>query len=345
VPGVLTASIDAKKSIGLKLYEPLVVIMDDNPYTILGVTKDATDAEIKRVYRKLARQYHPDRNPNDAAAEEKFKSIQSAYDKIGTKDSRKEYDNRDRMNDMFGNGSPFSGFGGGFSGGVDIGDMFSQFVGGRGRTQSSVNQNRERKNSSNDEIKKGSDIESALDISLEDAVKGADIKFNHRRLKICKKCKGTTFGTTKGCSECNALGITTRESTITVKVPPGAVQGQQLRLKRMGNEHPKGEPGDLIINIRLDAEEGRRWENGRLIQEAPISYSTLILGGKIQIRTPSNKRIQIDIPANSKIGDRRRLNGHGHDGGPLDIEFTIKEPEKLTKEQIQALKKLKETGL
>jgi len=117
--------------------------MDDNPYTILGVTKDATDAEIKRVYRKLARQYHPDRNPNDAAAEEKFKSIQSAYDKIGTKDSRKEYDNRDRMNDMFGNRSPFSGFGGGgFPGGVDIGDIFSQFVGGRGRAL--INRERER---------------------------------------------------------------------------------------------------------------------------------------------------------------------------------------------------------
>ena len=215
---VLTASLEAKKSIGLKLYGPLVLIMDDNPYTILGVTKDATDAEIKRVYRKLARQYHPDRNPNDAAAEEKFKSIQSAYDNIGTKDSRKEYDNRDRMNDMFGNGSPFSGFGGGFSGGVDIGDIFSQFVGGRGRTQGSVNQQRERNTSKNNEIKKGSDIESALDISLENAVNGADIKFNHRRLKICKKCKGTTFGTTKGCPECNALGIITRESTITVKV-------------------------------------------------------------------------------------------------------------------------------
>lgn len=320
--------------------------MDDNPYTILGVTKDATDAEIKRVYRKLARQYHPDRNPNDAAAEEKFKSIQSAYDKIGTKDSRKEYDNRDRMNDMFGSGSPFSGFGGGgFPGGVDIGDIFSQFVGGRGRTQSSVNQQRERETRTNNEIKKGSDIESAIDISLEDAVKGTDIKFNHRRLKICKKCKGTTFGTTKGCTECNALGITTRESTITVKVPPGAVQGQQLRLKKMGNEHPNGEPGDLIINVRLDAEEGRRWENGRLIQNVSVSYSTLILGGKIQIRTPSNKRIQIDVPKNSKIGDRRRLNGQGHDGGPLDIEFSITEPEKLTGEQIQALEKLKETGL
>ena len=169
--------------------------MDDNPYTVLGVTKDATDAEIKRVYRKLARQYHPDRNPDDAAAEEKFKSIQSAYDKIGTKESRKEYDNRDRMNDMFGNGNPFSGFGGGFSGGVDLGDIFSQFVGGRGRTQNTMNQHRERNSGRpNNEIKKGSDIVSALDISLDDAKNGAEIKFNHRRLKICKKCKGTTFG-------------------------------------------------------------------------------------------------------------------------------------------------------
>ena len=82
-----------------------------------------------------------------------------------------------------------------------------------------------------------------------------------------------------------------------------------------------------------------------MIQNVSVSYSTLILGGKIQIRTPSNKRIQIDVPKNSKIGDRRRLNGQGHDGGPLDIEFSITEPEKLTGEQIQALEKLKETGL
>ena len=250
------------------------------------------------------------------------------------------------MSDIFGNGSPFSGFGGGFSGGVDIGDIFSQFVGGRGRNHNTMNRQRERnENITGNETYKGSDIESALDISLSDAISGTEIKFNHRRLKICKKCNGRTFGTTKTCVECNALGITTRESTITVKVPPGAEQGQQLRLKKMGNEHPNGEPGDLIINIRLDAEEGRRWENGRLIQDVPISYSTLILGGKIQIRTPANKRIQIDVPENSKIGDRRRLNGHGHDGGPLDIEFSIMEPDKLTEKQRKALQVLKETGL
>ena len=113
--------------------------MADNPYVVLGVPKDATNAEIKRVYRKLARQYHPDRNPGDAAAEEKFKSIQAAYDSVGTVEARKEYDSQGRVQDMFGNGNPFSNFGGGrgFSGGGDIGDIFSQFMGGgRSRQQS-----------------------------------------------------------------------------------------------------------------------------------------------------------------------------------------------------------------
>jgi molecular chaperone DnaJ len=324
--------------------------MADNPYAVLGVPKDATNAEIKRVYRKLARQYHPDRNPGDAAAEEKFKSIQAAYDIIGTAEARKEFDNQGRGQDMFGSGNPFSNFGGGgFPRGPDIGDIFSQFMGGRNQQQnqnfrSKPREERTQRQATN-ESQKGSDIESGLDITLENAVVGTDIQFNHRRLKVCKKCNGSTFGTTKNCSECNASGVSTRESTITVKVPPGAIHGQQLRLNTLGNEHPNGEPGDLIINIRLDADEGRRWENGRLIQEVAISYTTIILGGKIQIKTPNNERIQIVVPARSKIGDRRRLNGHGHDGGPLDIEFSILEPEKLNKKQIAALEKLKELGL
>jgi molecular chaperone DnaJ len=321
--------------------------MADNPYVVLGVPKDATNAEIKRVYRKLARQYHPDRNPGDAAAEDKFKSIQAAYDTIGTAEVRKEYDNENRMQDMFGKGNPFSNIGGGFSGGVDIGDIFSQFMGGRSQPQSNdfINNRRQRGPKKNSEKEKGSDIESGLDISLEDALKGTQIKFNHRRLKKCKKCNGTAFGTTKNCPECNGLGVSSKESTITVKVPAGAIHGQQLRLNKMGNEHPNGTPGDLKINIRLDAEDGRKWENGRLIQEVAINYTTLLLGGKIQIKTPNNQRIQIEIPPRSKIGDRRRLNGHGHDGGSLDIEFTILEPEKLNKKQVEALEKLKGLGL
>ena len=324
-------------------------MMADNPYVVLGVPKDATNAEIKRVYRKLARQYHPDRNPGDAAAEEKFKSIQAAYDSIGTVEARKEYDNQGYAQDMFRGGNPFSNFGtgGGFSGGVDIGEIFSQFMGGKNHKQTKDFQSSSTRKESNisNETENGSDIESGLDITLDDAIKGTNVKFSHRRLKKCKKCDGRAFGTTKGCLECKGLGVRTRESVITVKVPPGAIHGQQLRLNKMGNEHPHGKPGDLIINIRLDAEDGRRWENGRLIQEVPINYTTLLLGGNVQIKTPSNNRIQIEIPARSKIGDRRRLNGQGHDGGSLDIEFTVFEPDKLNKKQISALEKLKDLGL
>ncbi len=101
--------------------------MPEDPYRTLDVSKDASDAEIKRAYRKLARQYHPDRNPGDAAAEERFKAIQSAYESIGTAEGRSQHDQQRRMEEMFQGGRRRSPFGG-----VDIGDIFSQFMGGRG---------------------------------------------------------------------------------------------------------------------------------------------------------------------------------------------------------------------
>ena len=101
--------------------------MAEDPYRALGVSKDSSDAEIKRAYRKLARQYHPDRNPNDTAAEERFKSIQTAYESIGSSEARREWDQQRRMEEMFRGGRPSSGSSRGF----DFGDLFSQFVGGR----------------------------------------------------------------------------------------------------------------------------------------------------------------------------------------------------------------------
>jgi len=237
--------------------------VDVGPYEVLGVSKDATDAEIKRNYRRLARQYHPDRNPNDVAAEDRFKSIQTAYEKIGDSSARQEFDQKKRMEDMFQRNRGNS-FGGGF-GGFDIGDMFSQF---RGRGQENVQNKSNNMNNLSQEVK-GSDIESGLDISLEQSINGANIRFSHRRFKVCENCKGSSFGTSKGCSNCGGKGVKTKSSTITIKVPANAKHGQLLRLKKMGHEHPQGEPGDLIISLRLDAEEGRRWENGRLVQEAP----------------------------------------------------------------------------
>ena len=331
--------------------------MGEDPYRVLGVSKDATDAEIKRTYRKLARQHHPDRNPGDAAAEERFKAIQAAYDQIGTAAARKEYDQQIRMEEMFARGGGgFSGFGGsggfrggGFGGGqgFDFSDILNQFMGGMGGAEPQF-QRQSRKQARQSQpppVQKGPDIEAGIDISLEQALSGTKIEFGHRRLRICERCEGNSFNSRKPCPKCSGKGVETRSSTITVSVPSGAQHGQQLRLKKMGHEHPQGEAGDLLITIRLDAEEGRRWEGGKLIQEVPIPYSKLILGGAVRIRTPAGKRVQIEVAEGTRIGDRRRLAGHGHNGGPLDIEFVLAEPDKISKQQKKALDNLKESGL
>lgn len=342
--------------------------MADDPYRVLGVSKDATDAEIKRSYRKLARQHHPDRNPGDAAAEERFKAIQAAYESIGTAAARKDYDQQRRMEEMFARGgNPFSGFGGSRGGGgggnpfasrgsgsgqsgFDFSDILNQFMGGMGsepQFQQGRGQPRQqsRQAAQPPPVQRGPDIEAGIDINLEQALSGTKIEFGHRRLRICKRCEGSSFNSRKTCAQCSGKGVESRSSTITVTVPSGAQHGQQMRLKKMGHEHPQGEAGDLLITIRLDAEEGRRWEGGRLIQEVAVPYSTLMLGGKTRIRTPAGKRVQIEVTEGTRIGDRRRLAGHGHDGGPLDIEFVLAEPESLTKQQKEALDRLQESGL
>lgn len=339
--------------------------MSEDPYRVLDVDKDSTDAEIKRSYRKLARQHHPDRNPGDAAAEERFKAIQAAYDTIGTAAARKEYDQQRRMEEMFARGgNPFSGFGGSRGGGnpfvsggfgsgqsgFDFSDILNQFMGGMGgepQFQQGRGQGRSqaRQPQQAPPVQRGPDIDAGIDINLQQALSGTKIEFGHRRLRICKRCNGNSFNSRKTCPQCSGKGVESRSSTITVNVPAGAQHGQQLRLKKMGHEHPQGEAGDLLITIRLDAEEGRRWEGGRLIQEVAVPYSTLMLGGKTRIRTPAGKRVQLEVAKGTRIGDRRRLAGHGHDGGPLDIEFVLAEPEQVSDEQLEALDKLRESGL
>ena len=315
----------------------------EDPYRTLDVSKDASDAEIKRAYRKLARQYHPDRNPGDAAAEERFKAIQSAYESIGTAEGRSQHDQQRRMEEMFQGGRGRSPFGG-----VDLGDIFSQFMGGRGSQSPGFDPGfggPRRGPAPRQQTPKGADIQAGLDISLEQAISGTDVKFSHRRMRRCPDCNGSSFGSSRACSACKGAGVITKGSTITVRVPEGAEHGHLLRLKGMGHEHPEGDSGDLLITVRLDADEGRRWEDGRLIQEVRLPYTTLSLGGKVRITTPSGKRLQIEVPSGTRIGDRRRLQGHGHAGGALDVEFTLAEPEKLTESQMEALKSLKETGL
>ena len=326
--------------------------MADDPYRVLGVAPDASDGEIKRAYRKLARQYHPDRNPGDAAAEERFKAIQAAYEQVESPQKRREYDEQQRMQSMFGGGDPGNfefNFEGGAPGGIE--DIIASFFGARGsrappgsggggvifdqhgRVKAGSSQPSGRSAGS------GKVIEAPLDLTLEEALAGGDKQFSISRLRRCKDCHGG------GCGACDGNGVSRRTSKVTVNVPAGAEHSSVMRLKGLGHEHPQGPPGDLLLTVRIDADEGRRWEDGRIVQTVEISYSTMLLGGEVSLRTPTGKLVEVKVPAETQSGDRQRLKGEGYGGGHLDIEFELQASEQLTAEQRALLKQLRDSGL
>jgi DnaJ-class molecular chaperone len=290
-----------------------------DPYATLGVSRDASDAEIKRAFRKLARKYHPDRNPDDNAAEAKFKEVQAAYETIGDASKRQEFDQKKRMENMFGGGGR-SPFGGGTGGGFE--DMIGQMFGGQ---QQNPFQQRRRQPQAQP---KGTDVHVSVDIDFSTAESGGEIQFQAQRLKV---------GVNNVASKVN--------QNFRIRLKPGEQHGTVKRLKQQGNEHPQGTPGDLHVTIRIDAGEGRRWENGILVQEIAIPFSTMMLGGKVKIELPNGKSGLLKVAENSQSGDRRRMNGAGYNGGDLDLEFVLNELEELTDEQKSAIEALRELGL
>jgi len=294
-----------------------------DPYSVLGVTKGSSDAEIKRSFRKKARQFHPDRNPDDAAAEAKFKEVQAAYDKIGTADSRGEFDQKQQMSSMFGGGgNPFGargGRGGASFGGGGMEDMFGQMFGGGA--------SRQRNQGPQERRPKGADINVGIDITMDEAKEGGKFPFTFKRFKK------------------NGNDMETKTTTLKINVAADASHGQIKRLKGQGHDHPQGDTGDVLVTIRIDAGEDTYWEDGVIVQEVPTPYSTLTLGGKIKVILPSGKSGNLSVAANTQIGDRRRMAGAGFDGGDLDLEFVLQETDRLTKQQIKALKSLQESGL
>ena len=290
-----------------------------DPYATLGVSRDASDAEIKRAFRKLARKYHPDRNPDDSAAEAKFKEVQAAYETIGDASKRQEYDQKKRMENMFGGGGR-SPFGGGMGGGFE--DMIGQMFGGQQQ-----NPFQERRRAPQQQAK-GTDVHVSVDIDLETAENGGEIQFQAHRLKV------------------GANNVASKvQQNFRIKLKPNVQHGTVKRLKQQGNEHPQGVPGDLHVTLRIDAGEGRRWENGILIQEIIIPYSTLMLGGKVKIELLSGKTGLLKVGENSQPGDRRRMSGAGYNGGDLDLEFVLEEFDELTQEQRSAIENLRDLGL
>jgi curved DNA-binding protein len=303
--------------------------MADDYYKILGVNRSATDAEIKKAYRKLAMKYHPDHAKGDKAAEERFKKISEAYAVLSDKQKRQEFDTfgsegfqqRFSKEDIF-RGFNINdilkefGFGGDFFGGQGGGTRFTYSTdspfGGRGRPQAQAMQ--------------GSDIVYELALTLQEAAFGA--------------AKPVTLQSQSAAER------------ITVKIPKGMTTGKKLRLAGKGNPGPYGGPrGDLYIQAKLLDDPVFSVEGQDLVTYREIKLTDALLGTTISVPTLEDKQYHLKIPPGTKNGTRMRLAGHGlppmkgSKRGDLYVRIHIQIPQHLNSEQKALIQKLAETGI
>lgn len=260
--------------------------MARDPYQELGVSRGASADEIRKAFRKLAKQHHPDTNPGDKAAEERFKQVSAAFDILGDAEKRKKFDageidadGRETMRGFGGGGGPFGQQGGPWGGqgrysetmeGGDLGDLFSEILGRRGGGGGGFGGFSQR----------GSDVRAKLEIDLEEAIHGAKkrIAFSDGR-------------------------------TIDVTIPKGAEEGQTLRLKGQGSPG-RGGPGDAFIELVMRPHPIFRREGEALVMDLPVSIPDAVLGGKVEARTPDGA-VTLTIPKGANSGQSLRLKGKG----------------------------------
>lgn len=322
--------------------------MSKDFYSTLGVSKNSSEEEIKKAYKKLAFKYHPDRNKGDKKSEEKFKEINEAYQVIGDSEKRSQYDTYGSAAFEGGGsgGFPGGGFpGGGFgAGGINIEDLMDEFLGGgRGRGR----------RSSRDRSPKGRDLRYDLHLEFDEAVKGTKMNVQVRRAKsykTCNACQGTGqvnysqgfFSVSRGCDSCGGIGAFAEETehkTVEVKIPPGVDNGTQLRIRNEGDVGINSGPnGDLFINISVKDHPLFDREGHNLICEVPISIPNAVIGGKIDIPTLEGKS-ELKIPAGIQPGQIMRLKGkgikdlHSTDIGDLYVKLNIVFPKKTNSKQ------------
>jgi DnaJ-class molecular chaperone len=291
-------------------------------YAILGVPKNAAEKDIKSAYRKLARKWHPDANPdNQKAAEEKFKDIQEAYEVLGDPEKRKKYDvlgsdwqqaareaeqqrsYRQAQGADFGNFGGFeTGGAGGASGFSDFFDMFFSGIGRQrpgGATGFSTAQRR------------GEDLESTIELMLHDAFEGGKKSITLQVEDACSRCNGTGTERNRICTQCHGTGRTRETKRFDVTVPRGVRDGQRIRLAGQGARGPGNGPrGDLylIVHITPDGRFERKGDD--LYLDLPVSIYDLILGGDVRVPT-MNGDVTMTIPAGTQNNKMLRLSGKG----------------------------------
>lgn len=342
-------------------------------YETLGVSKNASESELKKAFKRMAMKHHPDRNPGDAEAEAKFKNIKEAYEILSEPQKRAAYDQFGHAG-VDGSAGGRGGFGGGFGGGGGgFGDIFDEiFGGGRG----GHNPNR---------AYRGNDLQYNLDLTLEQAVFGTTVDIRIPTMQNCKPCGGTgaksgttpqTCSTCHGqgqvriqqgffavqqtcpschgsgkeikdpCPSCHGQGRTEEHKTLEVKIPAGVDTGDRIRLSGEGEAGMNGGPsGDLYVQMELKPHDIFRRDGSDLHCNIPVRFTTTALGGEVEVPT-LNGKVNLKIPAGSQSGKVFRMRGKGVKSvrdafeGDLFCKIQVETPVNLTKDQKKMLEDL-----
>jgi len=350
-------------------------------YDTLGVAKNASADEIKKAYRKLAREFHPDKNQGDKAAEERFKEVQTAYDVLSDADKRKQYDRFGSQNGRRPGpaGGPTADFGNVDFGNFDIGDLLGGIFGGR--AGAGAQQRRQ--------PVRGNDVEAPVHLSFEDSLKGFEAKIpveltvscrecggtgaqpgtapvicpecNGRGVKAesqglfalsqpCPRCRGNGTVIEQPCSNCRGSGRERRRKTYTVKIKPGVKDGTRIRLTGKGEAGENGGPaGDLIVVTHVEPSKTYERRGDDLIVDVGVSYAAAALGDKVEVPTPDGA-VSLKIPAGSEDGKLLRIKGRGapriNGSGKGDVlaRVRIQVPKRMNKKERELLEELKKVS-
>lgn len=345
-------------------------------YEVLGVAKNATEAEIKKAFKKLAMKHHPDRNPDDKSAEEKFKEGKEAYDILSDAKKRAAYDQFGHagVDTSAAGGGGYYGGAGGASFSDIFGDVFGDIFGGGGR--------------GGQRVYRGADLRYNLELSLEEAVHGTTQKIRIPTLVACEVCGGS--GAKKGsspsvcptchgqgqvrmqqgffsvqqacprchgsgklitdpCTSCHGEGRVEKYKTLSVKIPPGVDNGDRIRLSGEGEAGENGGPaGDLYVQVHVREHPIFTRDGSDLLCEVPVSFTAAALGGELEVPTLDG-RVKLKIPAESQSGKLFRLRGKGVKSvrggqvGDLICRIVVETPVNLTSRQKELLKEFEKS--
>lgn len=348
-------------------------------YDVLGVSRSAGEADIKRAYRQLAMKYHPDRNPGDAVAEARFKEVNEAYEVLKDPQKKAAYDQFGHQafeQGMSRGGAGAAGFD--FSSFADVfDDLFGDFMGGAGGRRRST-------------ASRGADLRYNLTITLEEAFAGKKSQIRVPTTVACEVCSGSgaeggsepamcpgcrgagrvrsqqgfftverTCPTCQGtgrviknpCKACAGSGVQQREKTLAVNIPAGVEDGTRIRLSGEGEAGLRGgQAGDLYIFVTVAPHRLFRREGPNIFCRVPVAMTTGALGGQVEVPTIEGRRQRITVPAGTQTGKQFRIRGkgmselHGHARGDMFVEIVVETPVNLTKRQQELLREFEKAG-